>query len=97
VKVNKSSRGNTISRVKASSETGRSSEKEKPFDNVSVEDTVSLSEEALAQSRVDAANQIEATDNGTSGALPDPYETSEKMLEKELKRVFKESYLFGRP
>ena len=56
-----------------------------------VTDTVSLSEDALTVSGVEATAKTDA--DGSSGPLPDPRATSQAIIEKELATVFKEIYL----
>jgi hypothetical protein len=60
-------------------------------DGVQAADKVTLSEGAREAGKV---NAVEASDlDSSQGSMPDPRETSQAILEKELASVFKEIYL----
>lgn len=57
-----------------------------------IEDKVSLSVDALGPAKASAVKEV-SEQTQAEGPLPDPKKTAQKILEKELERVFRETYL----
>ncbi len=57
-----------------------------------IEDKVSLSVDALGATKASAVKEV-SEQTQAQGALPDPKKTAQKILEKELEKVFRETYL----
>lgn len=94
MKVSKSGRGSSVSKTggaqKSSASTQKNTQKVERVDYV---DSVELSHAAQAAAHTDQVEEVGPVETTADGPMPDPYETSRKMLEKELKRVFKATYL----
>lgn len=57
-----------------------------------IEDKVSLSVDALEATKASAVKEV-SEQTEAQGPLPDPKKTAQKILEKELEKVFRETYL----
>jgi hypothetical protein len=92
VKIKRTNRGTApISTSVGSSSAKKGKESTSRTERTEIADKVSLSEDALAVSGVEAARKTDA--DGSQGPLPDPRATSQAIIEKELATVFKEIYL----
>ncbi len=88
MKVRKTSTSTAVTKVGYARATDKKAGSQ-DVEQVDVADTVNLSAEAIAAAKVESTDGVDASGE----ALPDAYETSRAMLEKELARVFREVYL----
>jgi len=95
VKVSKSSGAKTVNRANATNGKPHSVGSDKQVGPISGgSDVVNISLEAIAAAKIEAAQEVQQVEEtSVEGALPDPHETSRAMLEKELARVFRATYL----
>jgi hypothetical protein len=94
VKVKRTSQSSTSTRIQGKKYVGSSADKTAGVERREVQDTVTLSEDALAVAAAEPVAPVEAAGEGRGeGPLPDPRETSRAILEKELASVFREIYL----
>jgi protein-tyrosine-phosphatase len=94
VKVSKTGSGSSVNKAGGARKNyGPSKSSSRKVESADYVDSVELSDAAQQASGSDQVEAIQAAETTTDGPMPDPYETSRKMLEKELKRVFKATYL----
>jgi hypothetical protein len=93
LKISKTSGGGSVSKTGYGPKPPSTSERKQQVEPIEITDTVSLSPEAIAAAKAEAADQVEGLDGTFDGPLPDPRETSRAMLRKELERVFGLIYL----
>ena len=94
MKVSKTGRGTSVSKTSsAQKKYGSAKSDSRKVESVDYVDSVELSDAAQAAAHTDEVKAVEAVETTADGPMPDPYETSRKMLDKELKRVFKATYL----
>ncbi|MBN2528426.1 MAG: hypothetical protein JXR76_18705 [Deltaproteobacteria bacterium] len=94
MKVSKTGSSSSVKKTGgAQRKTGVKSSEPRKVDSVDYVDSVQLSDAAQAASHADPVEATQSVETTVDGPMPDPYETSKKMLEKEMKRVFKATYL----
>jgi hypothetical protein len=94
VKVSKTGSGSSVKKAGGAQRNyGPSKNSPQKAESTDYVDSVELSDAAQQASGADQVEAIQSIETTADGPMPDPYETSRKMLEKELKRVFKATYL----
>ncbi|MBN2340628.1 MAG: hypothetical protein JXX29_23835 [Deltaproteobacteria bacterium] len=97
MKVSKSGSGSSVSKTGGAQKKSTAGQKDtRKVERVDYVDSVELSDAAQAAAHADEVQEVQSVETTADGPMPDPYETSRKMLEKELKRVFKATYLTER-
>lgn len=93
MKVSKSGRGSSVSKAGGAQKKSSANKGDnRKVDKADYVDSVELSDAAQA-AHIEKTEAVQVVQTTTDGPMPDPYETSRKMLEKELNRVFKATYL----
>ncbi|MBN2714794.1 MAG: hypothetical protein JXX14_03000 [Deltaproteobacteria bacterium] len=95
MKVSKTGSGSSVSKTGGAQKKYGSTQSSntRKVESVDYVDSVELSDAAQAAAHTEQVEAVEQVQTTADGPMPDPYETSKKMLEKELKRVFKATYL----
>lgn len=94
MKVSKTGSGSSVSKTGGAQRKPASTQTPyRKVESIDYVDSVELSSAAQAAAHAEQVEAVTAVETTADGPMPDPYETSKRMLEKELKQVFKATYL----